>query len=284
MEILISGERELINLHIRNTYDQYEQIEVDSIDKLKISGTTNNLFKTKNLYVIRNDYTLDDTILNIKIGSHNKLILIYDKIDKRKKIFKTLKKYIRELNKPKTDVLAQYVFNNCDKLDKNDIYYFLELCNEDLTSIKNEINKLNFLKEEKINREQLDKIILKKPEDKIFDMLEYFVAGKLNEGYILLNQLYELNESPIKIFSLLYNKVKQVLIVQELQDKSNKYITDNYGISNYIIYKTKSLINKKTTKKLLNTLKSIKEYDEKIKTGKIQDKIALEITLQELSI
>lgn len=81
------------------------------------------------------------------------------------------------------------------------IYY----CGNNLQTLKNELDKLIAFTgdREEIEINDVENIVVKKLEAKIFDLLDLIILGNLDKAYSLLRKLFELNEDPRSIIRLI---------------------------------------------------------------------------------
>lgn len=113
------------------------------------------------------------------------------------------------------------------------------------------------------------------PYDAVFD----FVGSVLRRDircFYLLDQSYQSGEATLVLLSVLYNNVKALLQVQSCHSQDISKVT---GLSGWQI---KNVIDKKgfyDNDELVNLLKIIQKVENGIKTGKIDEKLAVDYIL-----
>jgi DNA polymerase-3 subunit delta len=150
-----------------------------------------------------------------------------------------------------------------------------KMCNNDVARLESEIDKLRHADKE-ITEDLIYDLVMKEPEDVIFDMIKAVVKGQKKLAFDLYEDLKERRESPIKIISLLYTQFKLTLLIQCYSKLDNKEIAEKIGINAGRIYYMKELIGAFSLEELKDTLVEIQETEVMIKTGKLDQHTALE--------
>lgn len=245
-------------------------ITLDSFQQLWTKLTNKGLFKTKETYVLYNSEEAAEVSIKkllSQIGS-NRVILVYDSVDMRKKFFKEGKPYITEFKKLSDSQLMQYVMNKID-VSKQLAFVIVKYCNNEYSRIELELNKLQHLEGE-ITLDIVNELITPPAEDRIFDMIDC-VAKRDREGaFSIYYDLIELKESPIKIISLLYSKFKQLFLVQTYFKFDTNTIMEKTGLNYGQVQYTRNVVGSFTNRELLNILKDIQQAEVGVKTGKIE--------------
>ena len=99
---------------------------------------------------------------------------------------------------------------------------------------------------------------------------------KIKSIFELQKQLQQIDESNIKLLSLLYTGFKTVLLIQSC--KSND-ICKTTGLQYYQVKYNQDKINIYSTSELVNILKLIQYVEEGIKTGTIDETISIDYLL-----
>lgn len=205
------------------------------------------------------------------------VILIYDSADMRTTFFKSAYEFVYGFPKFDSETLANYVHSLID-IDDNLAIELCRLCNNDVARVELECDKLARL-ETKITRSLLHESVIKQAEDVIFDMIKETARRDRGRVYSLLQELRERRESPIKIISLLYTTFRNVVIIQSYQNLTNNEIAQKTGLSAGQIYYQRELLNAFDIDSLKNHLLLIQQAEVDIKTGKLDQDIALDALL-----
>jgi DNA polymerase-3 subunit delta len=225
----------------------------------------------------------DKTILSmdikhiIKLIGPDKVVLIYKASDERTTFFKSVKQFTYEFPKLDSQKLAQHVQNLIDINDKVALE-ICRLCNNEVSRIELECDKLSRLGRE-ITISIVVDIITKNAEDVIFDMIKSVVKKKVSTAYSYYEDLKDRKESPIKIISLLYTQFRNILLIQSYKQSSNQEIATKTGLSTGQIYYMKELTGSFSIETLKDHLISIQQAEVDIKTGRLDQHIALDVLL-----
>lgn len=114
------------------------------------------------------------------------------------------------------------------------------------------------------------------PKDAIFDFVDAILDRKVNQVYDLFRQCQEVGEGTLVMLSVLYNNVKAVLQVQSCD---NKDITGTTGLTGWQIKCAKEKAGVYSNEDLMYLMKLIQKVEKGIKTGLIEDSIAVEYIL-----
>lgn len=187
-----------------------------------------------------------------------------------------MKKYIkREIN------LSD---NNCQRL--------IEVCEHDYGRILLEIDKIKWYQKSTVDHqwdgvEQLnindcfknllaDGTIYTPPYDAIFDLVAAILDRKVNKAFDLLQQSYAVGEATMVMLSVLYNNAKAVLQVQTYKGDN---LSKGAGLTGWQIKNAKPHVKKYSDKELVHMLQMIQKVESGIKTGQIEDEIAMSYLL-----
>ena len=208
------------------------------------------------------------------------------KIDKRKKIFKYLKKngelveYKKINEKELINWITRYLdYNNREinytagRLIANYSGYFEYESSKNLYDIKNELDKLVAYTDEKdnIKIKDIEKIMSISIDNNIFKFIDNIFEGKTNKSYEMLEDMISNNISPHYIY---YMIIRQIRMLNKLAAYKEKRIREDYILKKM---KTRSFIYKRLNYQYNNLGKKKIEYlalksqiiERKAKTGKL---------------
>jgi len=221
------------------------------------------------------------------------LLIIEDDVDKRSKIYKYINKegcaVSFETPKEKDLVLwvAQMLKKEQKKMTQKDIQLFLYKTGQDMFTIKNELEKLiSYTKgREVIGAEDLEALTTAQTTNQIFVMLEAIAKKQRDTVLKLYYDLIELKESPFGILALLVRQCNQLLQTQSLlkAGKSQGEMAKELKVPPFVAGKLKQQVRLFKREELYEMKKKCAATDEGIKTGKITDRIGVELLLVEFS-
>jgi DNA polymerase III delta subunit len=258
--------------------------EADAFKDLIVRFQNVGLFRADapSTYFIFNDKSAQEMEIKdiIRIIGDNTVILIYDSADMRTKFFKSAGDYTYEFPHYTSQELAYYIRTQIE-IDPDLAVVLSELCNNEVAHVDMECDKLNRL-DARITREILHEIITKRAEDVIFDMIRSVAVRDVQSVYAYLAELLERRESPIKIVSILYTTLRNVLLIQSYSHLSNAEIAGKTGLSFGQIHHQRDLIGRFTLEDLKDNLIIIQQAETNIKTGKLDQITALDVLLLDI--
>lgn len=260
---------------------QYQRIESIA----DVYNTTRGLFGRPKCFVCTDDMEFTKlekawtTVENV-LGD-NMLILRYTNIDKRSKFYKHFSDRIVEFNHLGDDILRKYILKQlnipkpfCDRL--------IEVCDHDYGRCMLEVDKvIEYWKamEEAVHVAEVlrdfldDGTIYTPPKDAIFDWCDAVLLNDRTRAFALLNECKKIGEPALRLIQVLYNNAKKVLQVQSCESTD---IEKSTGLSSWDIKCTQDKIGKRTTLDLVGMLRILRVVETGIKTGKIDEAIALD--------
>jgi len=219
-------------IYIRNLY--IEQIvdlgfiwkELPTVAELFKSVGTTKLIQKPTLYVIRDDMdfikqdsTVWDKLVAWVNNSVNKVILIYNNIDKRNKFFKTFEENTVKFEKLSETVLLKYVQKEVD-ISRENALDLIHRCDSNFNLCLLELNKVimfslsnNISIDEAYKKCCADRVVLDLPKES----LEKYITAVMNKDFSLAieisNDFDFTEEPPLKILAFLYNSFEALFAV-----------------------------------------------------------------------
>ena len=276
---IMSGEEIAVqDIYIKKIAEckQLNILRADTIAEITVKLNNKAFISSSYCYIVHNDNDFlkaenswDKVISSI---GNNILILIYDNIDKRSK-------FLGE------NILIKYIQKQID-LSVNNCKMLIDICEHDYSRILLEIDKIKQFREDYIKDKELPKpydciflqlvndgTIYRPPKDAIFDLVDSICRGNIDKSYQLYEDCKAINESPLAIISVLYNNMKQMLQVQSCL---NDDIAKSTGLTNWQIMQAKDKIGAYSIRELVNALKVIQKTEQAIKTGEIEQDMAID--------
>lgn len=183
-------------------------------------------------------------------------------------IVKEFDKYQIRIPSEITEVLAKFIGN-------------------DLWQLSNEIKKLatfKIRKKEKISLKDIALLTKSKIETDIFATVDAFSSKDKKKALRLLHRHLEKGDSPLYLFSMLKFQISNLLIVKDLIEKkmSFSYILTKSNLHPFVVKKNWNLAQKFNLEQLKQIYRKIFKLELKIKTGKIDPALALDILITEI--
>lgn len=220
-------------------------------------------------------------------------IFVEPEIDKRSKLFKTvrdkgravefaiqdeatLKKWIRSIVIKENKTISEAALNA-----------MLEKTGNDMENIRRELEKLicYTLEKDEIGREDVEAVCTVRINNRIFDMINAIAEKKQKEALRLYYDLLELKEPPMRILFLITRQFNLLLQVKELKKKGfdAKTIAQKTGLHSFLIGKYAAQAGKFASKALRQALEDCITADESVKTGRMIDKMSVELLIVKYS-
>lgn len=211
----------------------------------------------------------------------------YDKLDKRKKVTKSLLKHaeVIEANPAKDDDIKEYVLSYFSEkgfsISRNALNLLLQLTDHNLTRSIKETEKLVLyhMDQTEIAIESIQILVSKSLEQNIFDLNERVLNKNVKESIELYQDLITQKEDPIKILALMISQFRLLLQVKILKKKGYQQ-SDIAAILKIHPYRVKLAIQKEQKFKqevLSKAHHLLITADHEIKTGKVNPELQIEL-------
>lgn len=217
------------------------------------------------------------------------LVIIESEMDKRSKIYKTIKSsgYACECAHPKASELTKWILGMLGKEGKNItkpvMEYFLALSGNDMEKIAVELEKLfcYTLEKDVIEKEDIDAICSPEINGKIFAMIDAMGEKKQKETLELYYDLINTREAPLKILYMISRQFNIMLQVKELvsQGYSSKDIAGKLSMSPFVIGGAVKQCRNFSFKAIRKAVSDAIDTEEAIKNGRLEEKTGVEMLL-----
>ena len=218
-------------------------------------------------------------------------IFVEDDVDKRSRLYKYIKDngYACEMNGLEQEDLlafiAQQYASAGKRITKDVAIYMLEHIGTDMNLIRNECEKVisytMYREGNEITRQDIDEMCVFQLENKIFAMLDNLVMGRRKEALQQYDDLIKLREPSLKILRMISRHFNMILLVKEGKKAglSEDDLCKKLRIRPFALRKYINQGSKYDTLRLIEIVNQCVDYDEKIKTGNMADKIAVDILM-----
>lgn len=245
-----------------------------------------SLLSQQKCYVVRDDVDFAKTesawksVVNLLGG--NILILTYTKLDKRSAFYKRHKDIICEFAPLSTELLQKYIEKQIT-LSKKNSKELIECCDNDYSRILLECDKIKRLSDELsiTADEAFDKlidegVIFTTPRDLIFMWIDAVLSHKCESAWHFYHETRRFGTTALPMIAVLYNSAKQLLQVQSCESSNIEKAT---GLSSFQIKQMKRYIDVYSNRQLLKLMKLLHTAEVGIKTGKIDEQLALDYVM-----
>lgn len=220
-------------------------------------------------------------------------------IDTRRKVVKEIKKHgeIVEFTKLKDSEFNRWikkVFKSYKKsielkelsILKNNLDYLGKNGTRDLLDARNEIQKIiPFMgEEEKVEEYHIEEILSSSFQNNIFKLIDSIEKRNPSESIKRFNHILNEGEPILKILTTLGNQMKNILSVKLLLEEgyTNKSIASKLSLHPFVVSKCATQSKRFSVEQLSKNLNTFLEVDLTIKTGKMDEKIAMEMLIMEI--
>lgn len=216
------------------------------------------------------------------------LVFIEEKVDKRGKLYKAVsaKGECIECKIPSEKEMVEWVEKVSAKkgliMSKSVILYFIRSINNGMETVLLEIEKLaDYVGRGEVYEKDIDNICAKSLEIKIFDMVAAIGNKRIKEALDIYNNMILMKEAPIMILSMIARQFRIILQSKYLSEKGlyKSEIAGKINQREFIV--SQCLLQSKNFKKkdLLRALEDCLKCDIDIKTGKVQDRLGVEMII-----
>lgn len=285
-------EKEKFQGEYRATYDLEEVALANALEDLD----TYSFLSSKKVIIIKNilsSLTLENEKKHLikyleNPSSDNLLIMTSDKMDaktfsKKLKSLKTL-----EYQKLETNPVS-FAKNILDgyKISNMDLSYLTELCNNDITKLNSECEKLMMYKidTKEIAREDITNLVVKKLGDSneiLFSLAKAIMSKDKRQALKLYNDLKAYQIDANSIIGLMASQMKLVSQIKVLKEKNLNVIQIQQNLnlkSSYQVKKLSEYIYSYSYNDIKTFFNRLFDLDYSIKTGKVDSSNAIELLI-----
>ncbi|MEX2461775.1 MAG: DNA polymerase III subunit delta [Paenibacillaceae bacterium] len=215
-----------------------------------------------------------------------------DKLDERKKIVKALKDNQSAIPFLPLSVedLTKWMIRRAEKLgvsfDDGAIDKFILYTGAQLQLITVELEKLSLFVGSNgcITGELIGQLVVRSAEQNVFILMDEIVKLHLDRALSILHDLFKQREEPIKILLLIARQFRMMLQIKELerQGYSQQQIAGSISAHPYAVKLASEQGRSYSLAKLSGLLSQLGELDYRMKSGKVDKALGLELFILEI--
>ncbi len=223
------------------------------------------------------------------IPDYTCLIFVEGEIDKRLKLVNTIKKVglMVEMDYQKPTDLVKWVIKVCKSnhkdIDQMSASYIVENSEYSMTELLNEIDKVvNYVGVKKdISMKDVELVCNKTIKSRIFDLTDAVSEGNNSKALSLLNDMVALKEPMQKVLFMIIRQIRLIYRMKLLkkQGMREEAAAKQMGLTPFVATKVMSVSRNMDIGTLEKAMYYSLELDEAIKTGRITDRIAIELLI-----
>lgn len=274
-------------------YNYFEGKGLDVNELISLSDTM-PFFSDKRLIIIENSgffKTSSEALADYlpMIPDTTCIVFVEDAVDKRNRLFKKVKElgHAAEMKRQDSAQLARWagtiLAQNGRKITGSTMNLFLERTGDDMENIRMELEKLisYTMGSDVVTTEDVDAVTTVQVTNKIFDMVNAIVTRKTRLAMDLYEDLLTLKEPPMRILFLIARQFNQLLLVKEMTAKGTDRgtIASKLKIPPFVAGKVSAQAGAFTREQILSYVKGCVEAEEAVKTGKMNDRMAVELLI-----
>lgn len=237
----------------------------------------------------------EDELANLfaNMPKHVCLIFLEQEVDRRVKYVELIKDngLVVEFDFRRPEELAKWVIKmmrtNGHITDISTAAQMVEYCEPDMSNLYNEIEKLCAYAGDRteITMNDVIKVCTRSVKSRIFDLTDAIAMRQCAKALSLLDDMITLKEPVQKIMFMIARQFRQLLQVKLLIEAgaSQSEITSKLKLNPYVAGKIIKQAQRFTTEKLEDAISVGLDLDIAIKTGKIEDRAAVELMIADLT-
>lgn len=217
------------------------------------------------------------------------IVFVEDAVDKRNRLYKKVKDlgHIAEMKRQDSAQLARWaaaiLSQNGRKITAQTMNLFLERTGEDMEQIRSELEKLisYTMGRDVVTAEDVEAITTVQVTNQIFEMVNAIVTKKTRKAMDLYEDLLTLKEPPMRILFLIARQFNQLLLAKEMnaQGLDRGAIASRLKVPPFVAGKVIAQAGAFSREQMISFVESCVEAEEAVKTGRLNDRLAVELLI-----
>ena len=278
-------------------YNYYEGKGI-SVKELIDVGETLPFFNERRLILVENSgffsSSQEELAGYLKEKPETTCFLFVEKdVDKRNKLFKTVSSlgYAANMTAPDERTLIRWISGILKKeqrfMREDAMRHFLERIDTDMENIRRELDKLVVYTDgaQEITVGDIDEVCTVYTESQVFDMVRSVAEKQQSKALELYYDLIAQKEAPMRILYWITRQFNQLYQIKDLQSKGypDHVIADRMGVRDFVVRKNKTLCQRFSLEELRKSIQICVEREEDVKTGRLNDRMAVELLIIQFS-
>lgn len=220
-------------------------------------------------------------------------IFVEEEVDKRSKLYKTVKNKgsVVEFSAQSEELLTRWILSRLKKEGKNItgsvMQLFLSKTGTDMGNIDRELEKLicYALDRDVITAEDVEAVVTEQTTNKIFEMVNAIAEHNQRKALDLYYDLLTLKEPPMRIMFLITRQFQILLNVRDMSARGldNSTMAKVAGVPPFAVKRHITQAKGFTMQQLKQALRDGAELEEAVKTGQMNDQMAVELFIMKYS-
>ena len=172
------------------------------------------------------------------------------------------------------------------RIDSRTLFELTELTGYDMQNLSTELEKLICYTLDKpkgyaVSSADINAICSKTLSDRIFDMTDYKLRGKISQAMNVLEELFALKIPAMRILFVTVMQYNKALAVRECMQAglSDAETISRVGIKDWQLKKIKDQVSNITAAELRRRLEACADTEYRIKTGDMSDRLGIELLM-----
>lgn len=221
------------------------------------------------------------------------MIFVESEVDKRSKTYKAAVKAgsAVDFSMPDERMLTSWMMARVKQAGKTMTQEawteFFDRTNDSMDHMNLEMEKLLSYVYDKdcISLADVEAICTKQMHSKVFDMISFIASKNLPKVLELYHDMLAAKEPPIRILALIIRQFDQMYLMKDMASQGMNVFTiaSKLGSRDFIVRKNLGLARNFTMEQIRALLEDAADLDERAKTGRINDRMAVELLMVQYS-
>ena len=217
------------------------------------------------------------------------LVFVESEVDKRNRMYKAVKtcgtiaEFARQDEKTLMRWAAGILGKAGKKITQRDMELLLTMTGTDMGNLRMELEKLICYTEGRdvVTAEDIEEICTTQTTNRIFDMVRAVTEKNQKRALDLYYDLLTLKEPPMRILFLLAKQYRQLLQVKQFAEAglAQPEMASKLGVPSFAVRNIASCARAYTISELEQAVKDFVDAEESVKTGRLEDKLSVELLI-----
>ena len=217
------------------------------------------------------------------------MVFVESEVDKRNRMYKAVKacgtiaEFARQDEKTLMRWAAGILGKAGKKITQRDMELLLTKTGTDMGNLRMELEKLICYTEGRdvVTAEDIEEICTTQTTNRIFDMVRAVTEKNQKRALDLYYDLLTLKEPPMRILFLLAKQYRQLLQVKQFAEAglAQPEMASRLGVPSFAVRNIASCARAYTISELEQAIKDFVDAEESVKTGRLEDKLSVELLI-----